>query len=112
MHFGKIRIERNRLGELVASAGIILNIHFCGSQHQVRFRRVAIAQNPVDQKLPLFHALLVDQCRSQQVGNRQIVGILLLRRLENANHIVVAAHAQIAVRQQQHRLVVCWDLPR
>ena len=71
--FGKIRIKGHSLGELVPRSGKIGSAHLRAAQHQMTFRRFAVAQNTIHQHLPLGHLMVADQRGSEQIGNGQII---------------------------------------
>ncbi len=105
MNFGKFELK-DCLGKLVAGADEILNIQLAVYPTSNALRLVAVVQNLVDQDLPFIDALLMDQRCSKQVGNRLVIRILLLRGLEDPDHILVAPHARVTICQQKDRLVI------
>ena len=104
--FRQVRIQSNRLGELIAGPGIIGDPHLRCAQHQVRFCRISVSQNPIDQDLPLGHPFLANQRRAQKIGDGQIVWVFPLLRLQDRDDILLPAQAHVAVASRSSCLMV------
>ena len=64
MHAGKLRVQRHCFCQFVTGGGEICGFYFRRTEHQVRFCRVAIPQDAIDQYLSLFNLVVANQGRS------------------------------------------------
>ena len=73
----------------------------------MRFCRIAIAENSIDQYLTFVDLLVTNQRGPQQICNSLIIWMLHFLRVENANDIFILPHSQVAIAKDQSRLVIC-----
>jgi hypothetical protein len=63
-------------------------------------RRVAVAQNAVDDLLPAVDLLIAQQRRAQHIRDSQVALVLFVERRQQADHFGVLALPQPAVGEQ------------
>jgi len=97
VHGRQLGVQGRGLRELVERAGEILRAALGHAQHQVRFRRFAALQDPVDEETALGGVLLLEIGEAEHVGQRQVVLARRLQRRQQLDDRLRLAHPQVAV---------------
>ena len=103
---GKAGIQLDGAGQLLDRGRKVFGGEHLVAQQEPGFGGVSFAQDAVNVSLSFCDLSVVDEGSSQEISNREFVGVLRLDRGQQLDHIPVRAHPQLAIGQQENRLQV------